>query len=87
MILPPALSTASMAEEEARETVMVMGWSKSDAPRPRSLMPSFTEPMMPHSMSSLGVMGFLGSRRPLSIQCFIWSRFVTERSCAPLYPG
>lgn len=75
---------ASMAEVEARETVMVMGWSKEGAPRPSSLMPSLTDPMMPHSMSSLGVMGFLGSSRPLSIHCFIWSRFVTERSAAPL---
>lgn len=70
MIFPPARSMASMAEVEARETVMVMGWLKSVAPRPRSLMPSFTEPMTPVSMSSLGVMGLVGSRRPLSIHSF-----------------
>ena len=87
MIRPPAFSMALMAEVEARETERVMGWSKVAAPRPRTLMPSFTEPIMPHSMSSLGVMGLVASRRPWSIQCFIWSRFVVESWAAPLVGG
>lgn len=81
MIDPPAASTASIAEAEARETTIWIGWVSADwPPRARSLTPSLTPWMQRDFASSRTVMGFCGSMRPWFIHSWIRSRFMGEMS-------
>lgn len=81
MIVPPAASTASIADAEARETTIWMGWVRADwPPRARSLTPSLTPWMQRERASSRTVMGILGSMRPWFIHSWIRSRLTGEMS-------
>ncbi len=65
-----------MAEADARDTMMSTGVFNSLPPRARSLIPSLIEnPMTPDLMISRGVIGFVASMRPASIQVWRRSRF------------
>ena len=88
MIVPPAASTASIAEAEARETTMLIGWVRAETPpRARSLTPSLTPWRQRDLASSRTVMGRDGSMRPWLIQSWMRSRLIGAMSREKLVGG